>query len=108
MSANSSNLVANPMYEALNSLYSQLQADAPAMSDALRPADQQMAAGQTWVGPAGRSWGSQLDGYSRDCASQVNAMLAEVAQALQNEPAQVTPQVAASKAKIMQLISRGY
>lgn len=101
-------LVANPMYEALNSLYSQLQGDAPTMSDALKPADQQMLAGQTWVGSTGQSWGSQLDGYSRDCATQVNAMLSDVASALANEPPEVTPEVAQMKAKAMILMERQY
>lgn len=99
-------MVANPMHTALSNLYSRLQQDAAAMSDALKPADQQMAAGQTWVGPTGQSWGDQLNGYSRDCANQVNAMLADVAQALRNEPAQVTPEVAQMKTRMMILMER--
>lgn len=107
MTANdATSLVANPMYEALSGLYSRLQQDAPTMSDALKPADQQMAAGQTWVGSTGQSWGSQLDGHSRDCATTVNTMLADVAAALRSEPAQVTPQVAQMKAKMMMLMGR--
>jgi hypothetical protein len=96
--------VPNPMYEALNNLYTQLQKDAPAMSDALKPADQQMQAGQTWVGPTGQGWGSQLGGYSRDCATQVSGMLTEVQQEMQATPQQVSSQEAASIRKQMQLM----
>jgi uncharacterized protein YukE len=107
MSGNSS-LVPNPMYEALQQLYTQLEGDAATMSNALKPASQQMAAGGTWVGPAARSWGSDLDGHSRDCATQVNNMLAAVEQALAAQPAQVTPQEAEAQAKMMMLMERGY
>ena len=99
-----SNLVSNPMYTALHDLYTRLQADAPTMSNALKAADQQMLAGQTWVGPTGQGWGSQLDGYSRDCATQVNGMLAEVEQQMQATPQQVTQQQATSISKMMQLV----
>jgi hypothetical protein len=104
----STKMVANPMYQALNQLYSNLQRDADTMKNALQPADQQMSAGATWVGPAAQSWGSQLDGHSRDCVSQVNAMLADVASALAAEPAQVTLPEAQAKAKLMSMIARGY
>src|ERR1700743_3278712 len=86
--------VDTPIYPQLKALYARLQGDAAAMSDALKPADQQMAAGQTWVGPAARSWGSDLRGRSKDCASQVSNMLAEVEQAIASTPAKVTPQEA--------------
>lgn len=105
-SSNSTTLVTNPMHEALSQLYTQLQRDAPTMSNALKAASQQMSAGGTWVGTAAQSWGTQLDGYARDCAAQVSAMLADVSQALQSEPAQVTPQEAQQKSKMMMLISR--
>jgi uncharacterized protein YukE len=97
-------LVPNPMYEALSKLYTQLQADAPTMSDALKPADQQMQAGQTWVGPTGQGWGSQLDGYSRDCATQVSGMLSDVAQQMQATPQQVSQADAQVIRKQMQLM----
>ncbi len=100
-------LVPNPMHTALSQLYAKLQGDAATMSAALKPANQQMAAGATWVGATAQSWGSQLDGYSRDCATQVNAMLADVAQALASEPAQVTAQVAEQKSKLMGMLERG-
>jgi hypothetical protein len=111
MSGSSSNgstsMVPNPMHEALSQLYAKLQGDAATMSDALKPADQQMAADGTWVGTAAQSWGSQLDGHSGDCATQVNAMLADVSQALAAEPAQVTLPVAQEKSKMM-MMERGY
>ena len=84
-STSSSGTVPNPMHEALAQLYAKLQGDAAAMSNALKPGDQQMAAGGTWVGTAAKAWGSQLDGYSGDCAAQVNAMLADVSAALAAE-----------------------
>lgn len=96
-----SNTVANPLYEALRNLYQQLEKDAPALSNPLQPADQQMAAGKTWVGPTGQGWGEQLHGYSADCATQVNGLLTEIQQLMQNTPQQVTPQEAQS-------ISRGF
>jgi hypothetical protein len=97
-------LVPNPMYEALSTLYSQLQADAPTMSNALKPPDQQMQAGQTWVGPTADGWGSQLGGHSRDCATQVSGMLADVQQQMQATPQQVTSAEAQSIRKQMQLM----
>jgi hypothetical protein len=97
------NQVPNPMYVALDDLYTQLQQDAPTMSNALKAADQQMLAGQTWVGPTGQGWGNQLDGYSRDCATQVNGMLAEIQQQMQAIPQQVTEQEAQSIGKLMAL-----
>lgn len=100
-------MVTNPVYEALNQLYSQLKGDAATMGNALKPADQQMSAGKTWVGPAARSWGNQLNGHSRDCARQVNAMLAEVEAAMAAQPAQVTQQEAQALAKDMSLIAGG-
>lgn len=99
-------MVANPIYEAYSSLYAQLKRDADTMTNALKPADQQMQAGQTWVGSTGQSWGSQLDGYSRDCGIQVSVMLADVEDAMRSEPAQVTPQEAQLKAKTLMLMSR--
>jgi hypothetical protein len=104
----SSSMVPNPMHEALSQLYAQLQKDAPAMSDALKPANRQMAGGGTWVGSAARAWGSQLDGHSGDCATQVNTMLADVAQALAAQPAQVTLAEAEANAKMMSLMQRAY
>ena len=104
----SASMVPNPMHEALAQLYAKLQGDAATMSNALKPADQQMAAGGTWVGATARSWGSQLDGHSGDCAAQVNAMLADVSQALAAEPAQVTQTEAQEKAKMMSIMERGY
>jgi hypothetical protein len=104
----SSGMVPNPMHEALAQLYSQLQGDAATMSDALKPADKQMAGGGTWVGQAAQAWGSQLDGHSGDCATQVNTMLADVAQALAAQPAQVTMSEAQDQAKMMMLMERGY
>jgi hypothetical protein len=104
----SAGLVANPLYTALHQLYTQLQADAATMSNALKAADQQMAGDNTWVGPAARSWASQLDGYSRDCAAQVNAMLADVSQALQGQQAEVSPQLAEENSRMMILMNRGY
>jgi len=106
-SSSSGSMVPNPMHEALSQLYSKLQGDAATMSNALKPADQQMAADGTWVGPAAQSWGSQLDGHSGDCATQVNAMLADVSQALAAEPAQVTLPVAQEKSTMM-MMERGY
>jgi uncharacterized protein YukE len=107
-SSTSTSMVPNPMYEALSQLYSQLQGDAATLSNALKPADQQMAAGGTWLGTAAKSWGSQLDGHSGDCATQVNAMLADISQALAAEPAQVTLTEAQEKAKMMSMMARGY
>jgi hypothetical protein len=104
----SASMVPNPMHEALSQLYAKLQGDAATMSNALKPADQQMAAGGTWVGTTAQSWGSQLDGHSSDCAAQVNAMLADVSQALAAEPAQVTLTEAEDKSKIMMMMERGY
>ena len=104
----SATMVPNPMHEALSQLYAKLQGDAATMSNALKPADQQMAAGAAWVGATARSWGSQLDGHSGDCAAQVNAMLADVSQALAAEPAQVTEAEAQSTAKMMSIMERGY
>ena len=100
-------LVPNPMHQALSRLYSQLQRDADTMKNALKPANQQMSAKGTWLGPAADAWGGQLDGYATDCATQVNAMLAEVESALSAEPAQVTAQEAQSKAKIMSMLGSG-
>jgi hypothetical protein len=97
-------LVSNPMYDALSRLYTQLQADAPTMSNALKPADQQMQAGQTWVGPTGDGWGSQLGGHSRDCATQVSGMLSDVQQQMQATPQQVTSVEAQAIRKQMQLM----
>jgi hypothetical protein len=51
---------------------------------------------------------AQGGGHSRDCATAVNAMLADVAAALRSEPAEVTSQVAQMKAKMMMLMSRDY
>jgi hypothetical protein len=107
-STSSSGTVPNPMHEALAQLYARLQGDAATMSNALKPADQQMAAGGTWVGTAAKAWGSQLDGYSGDCATQVNAMLADVSAALAAEPAQVTLTEAEEKSKLMTMMERGY
>ncbi len=98
-----SNLVTNPLYAALSELYSQLEQDAPTMSNALKKADQQMLGDQTWVGPTARGWGSQLDGYSRDCAGRVTGMLAEVEQQMQLTPQKVTQQEAMAISKEMQL-----
>jgi hypothetical protein len=97
-----STLVTNPLYQALSELYSELEQDAPTMSNALQKADQQMLGDQTWVGPTAQGWGSQLDGYSRDCASQVTGMLAEVEQQMQATPQKVTPQEAMAISKEMQ------
>jgi hypothetical protein len=104
----STEMVANPIHAALQTLYTNLKRDAPAMSDALKAANTQMAGDGTWVGPAADSWASQLDGHARDCATQVNAMLADVEAALQAEPAQVSLQVARSKAKQLQLMAYNY
>jgi hypothetical protein len=102
-------MVSNPMYTALSQLYTQLQQDAPTMSNALKPADQQMAGGQgqVWVGPAARSWGSDLSGYSSDCGTQVTSMLDAVQQAMQAQPQHVTETEAAGIAKQMGLIASG-
>lgn len=97
-------LVPNPMYVELSKLYSSLQRDAATLTNALKPANQQMAAWQTWVGPTAQAWGSQLDGYARDCGTQVNAMLADVEQAMRSEPAQVTPEVAQQKTRTLILM----
>jgi len=96
------------MHTALSQLYAKLQGDAATMSNALKPANQQMSGGGTWVGTTAQSWGTQLDGYSRDCATQVNAMLADVSQALASEPAQVTLTMAEQKSKIMMMMERGF
>jgi len=100
-------MVPNPMHQVLSTLYAQLQRDADTMKNALKPADQQMSANGTWVGPAAGAWGSQLSGYSSDCATQVNAMLSEVESALSAEPAQVTAQEAQQKAKMMSMLESG-
>jgi hypothetical protein len=97
-------LVPNPVHQDLQTLYNNLQKDAQTMQDALKAANTQMAANGTWVGPAADAWASQLDGHARDCATQVDAMLADVSQALAAEPAQVTLQEAQSKAKQLQLM----
>lgn len=103
----STTMVANPLYAALSELHSQLEQDAPTMSNALKGADQQMSGNQTWVGPTAQSWGGQLDGYSRDCASQVNGMLAEIEQQMQATPQKVTAQQAQAISKEMQLTAEG-
>lgn len=100
-------MVPNPMHEALSKLYASLQRDADTMKDALKAANQQMAAKGTWLGPAADVWASQLDGHARDCVTQVNAMLSDVESALSAEPAQVTPQEAQQKAKMMSLLGSG-
>ena len=107
-SSGSGDMVPNPMHAALSQLQAKLQGDASTLSNALKAADQQMSAGGTWVGTTAQSWGTQLDGHSRDCATQVNAMLADVSQALASEPAQVTLTVAEQKAKIMMMMERGF
>src|ERR1700692_1940907 len=107
-STSSSGTVPNPMHEALAQLYAKLQGDAATMSNALKPADQQMGAGGTWVGTAAKAWGSQLDGYSGDSAAQVNARLADVSAGLAAEPAQVTLTEAEEKSKLMSMMERGY
>ena len=104
----SSTMVPNPLHDALQQLYTQLQGDADTMSNALKAASQQMSAGGTWVGTTANSWGSQLEGYSRDCATQVSTMLSDVSSALAAEPAQVTQQVAQQKVQIMRMMERGY
>jgi len=100
-------MVPNPVHQALSKLYSQLQKDADTMSNALKPADQQMSANGTWVGPTADSWGSQLNGHSKDCGTQVSAMLSEVESALSAEPAQVTAQEAQNKAKLLSMLESG-
>lgn len=107
MSGSSTDLVPNPMHQALSKLYTQLQQDADTMKNALKPANQQMSAKGTWLGPAADAWGSQLNGYASDCVTQVNAMLSEVESALSAEPAQVTAQEAQQKAKIMAMLGSG-
>jgi hypothetical protein len=104
----SSDLVTNPMHAALSQLQSKLRGDAATLSNALKAASQQMAAGGTWVGTTAKAWGSELDGHARDCATQVNSMLADVSSALASEPAQVTPQEAEQKSKTMQMMARGF
>ena len=104
---NGTTLVPNPMHQALSKLYAQLQQDADTMKNALKPANQQMSAKGTWVGPAADAWGSQLNGYASDSVTQVNAMLSEVESALSAEPAQVTMQEAQQKAKIMAMLESG-
>lgn len=105
--SSSAGLVPNPMHQALSKLYAQLQQDADTMKNALRPANQQMSAKGTWVGPAADAWGSQLNGYAGDSVTQVNAMLSEVESALSAEPAQVTPQEAQNKAKLLSMLESG-
>lgn len=107
MSGSTTAMVANPAYTDLSNLYTQLQRDAPAMSGALSAADKQMAAGQTWVGPTGQGWGSQLSGYSRDCAAQVNGLLSDLEQAMASTPQQCTQQEAQSYNKMKSLMARG-
>ena len=107
-SSGSGDMVPNPMHAALSQLQAKLQGDASTLSNALKAADQQMSAGGTWVGTTAQSWGTQLDGHSRDCATQVNAMLADVSQALASEPTQVTLTVAEQKSKIMMMMERGF
>ena len=104
---NGTTLVPNPMHQVLSTLYAQLQRDADTMKNALKPANQQMSAKGTWVGPAADAWGSQLNGYAGDCATQVNAMLSEVESALSAEPAQVTAQEAQQKAKMLSMLESG-
>ena len=104
---NGTTLVPNPKHQALSTLYAQLQRDADTMKNALKPANQQMSASGTWVGPAADAWGSQLNGYASDCATQVNAMLSEVESALSAEPAQVTAQEAQQKAKMLSMLESG-
>ncbi|HVT67688.1 MAG TPA: hypothetical protein VHF26_08070 [Trebonia sp.] len=99
-STSSKATVDNPLYAQLKALYAHLQGDAATLSNALQAADRQMAAGQTWVGPAARSWGSELNGHSRDCATQVRNMLSEVEAAIARTPAKVPPQEAQSIAKL--------
>ena len=104
----SSSMVPNPLHDALQQLYTQLQGDADTMSNALKAANQQMAAGGTWVGTTADAWGTQLDGHARDCATQVSNMLSDVSSALASEPAQVTQQVALQKVQLMKMMERGF
>ncbi len=104
----SSTMVSNPLHDALQQLYTQLQGDADTMSNALKAASQQMTAGGTWVGTTADTWGSDLEGHARDCATQVSNMLSDVSSALAAEPAQVTQQVAQQKAQLMMMMERGY
>lgn len=99
-------LVPNPLYEELDTLYTQLQRDAPAMSTALSAAARQMGATQTWVGPVARNWQDELSGRDRDCGTQVSGMLDEVRQQRDALPAQVTPAEAQAIRKQMQLMAR--
>jgi hypothetical protein len=101
-------MIPNPIHQDLQTLYNNLQRDAQEMKDALKAASTQMAADGTWVGPAADAWASQLAGHARDCVTQVDAMLADVSQALAAEPAQVTVQEAQIKAKQLQLMSYNY
>lgn len=107
-SSASNTMVPNPLHDAYQQLYTQLQGDADTMSNALKAASQQMTAGGTWVGTTADTWGSQLDGYARDCATQVSNMLSDVSSALASEPAQVTEQVAQQKYQIMRMMERGF
>jgi hypothetical protein len=90
----------NPLYVQLKALYAHLQGDADTLSGALRPADDQMLSGRAWVGPTARKWADHINHRSRDCAIQVNKMLADVEAAIASTPAKVTPQEAQNIAKI--------
>jgi len=98
-------LVPNPLYEELDSLYTQLQRDASAMSTALSQACRQMATSNTWIGPVAQGWDSQLTGHDRDCGTQVSGMLDQVRQERDRTPAHVTPQEAQAIRKQLQLIA---
>ncbi len=104
----SKTMVANPLHDALQQLYTQLQGDADTMSNALKAASQQMTADGTWVGTTADNWGTDLQGRARDCATQVSNMLSDVSSALAAEPAQVTQQVAQQKVQIMRMMERGF
>lgn len=78
--------VPSPIYAALSQLYANLQRDQPAMANALKSTCQQMDGKSVWFGSAATSWRAQLDGYSSDLASSVNAAIHEVGTVLAKTP----------------------
>ena len=87
-----SDLVASPMWAALNELCTSVQQNLTTVADALKDADQRMEGGNggVWVGPTARQWGGQLTSYSGDLNRQANGFLHDVQAQLASQPKEVT------------------
>ena len=96
--------VPNPFHAALSALYASIQRD-QAMGNALKSTCQQMGGSQAWFGSAADAWSAQLNGYSGDLASGVQAAVDAVGKMLAQTPATCT----AGQAKAWSMFQRmGY